>query len=170
MVDSPPPAAAALIMKTVLYVVGKTDKDYLNAGIDEYCRRIARYTSFEMVVIPDVKNAKSLTEDVQRQKEGELINKQLEQSDFVVLLDEKGTERSSVEMAEWMNGVFLQGAKRLVFVVGGPYGFSPEGYARANQKISLSKLTFPHQLVRLLFVEQLYRCHTILKGEPYHHI
>jgi len=156
-------------MKTILYVVGKTDEEYLNIGIDKYCKRIARYTPFEFVVLPDIKNAKNLTESVQRTKEGEMILQQFSSGDYIVLLDENGSEYTSVAMAEWMNGVFNQGFKRLVFVVGGPYGFSDDVYKKANTKISLSKLTFPHQLVRLLFVEQLYRCHTILKGEPYHH-
>lgn len=157
-------------MKTILYAIGKTDDEYLNTGIAKYCQRIVRYTPFEFVALPDIRNSKSMSEALQRTKEGELILKQLEQSDYVVLLDERGRELTSVGMAEWMGGVFAAGHKRLVFLIGGPYGFSDEVYARANAKISLSKLTFPHQLVRLLFVEQLYRCHTILKGEPYHHI
>lgn len=157
-------------MKTILYAIGKTDDDYLNTGIAKYCQRIVRYTPFEFVTLPDIRNSKSMSEAVQRTKEGELILKQLDNADYVVLLDERGREMTSVGMAEWMGGVFAQGLKRLVFVIGGPYGFSDEVYARANAKISLSKLTFPHQLVRLLFVEQLYRCHTILKGEPYHHV
>ena len=157
-------------MKSVLYVVGKTDEEYLNYGINKYSQRIGRYTPFEMVVLPDIKNSKNLSEAVQRSKEGEMLLKQFENSDYVVVLDEKGKEYTSIEMAGWMRGIFVQGFKRLVFVIGGPYGFSEEVYNRANAKISLSKLTFPHQLVRLLFMEQLYRCHTILKGEPYHHV
>lgn len=157
-------------MKSVLYVVGKTDEEYLNYGINKYSQRIGRYTPFEMVVLPDIKNSKNLSEAVQRSKEGEMLLKQFENSDYVVVLDEKGKEYTSIEMAEWMRSIFVQGYKRLVFVIGGPYGFSEEVYKRANAKISLSKLTFPHQLVRLLFMEQLYRCHTILKGEPYHHV
>jgi len=157
-------------MKTVLYVVGKTDEEYLNFGIEKYSKRISRYTPFEITVLPDIKNSKNLSEAVQRTKEGEMLLQQFVAGDYIVLLDENGREHTSVEMAEWMNGIFNQGYKRLVFVVGGPYGFSEDVYKKANTKIALSKLTFPHQLVRLLFVEQLYRCHTILKGEPYHHI
>lgn len=157
-------------MKTVLYVVGKTDEDYLNFGINKYSQRVARYTPFEFTVLPDIKNSKNLSEAVQRNKEGEMILKQFESGDYIVLLDENGKEYTSVEMSEWMSGIFSQGHKRLVFVIGGPYGFSEDVYRKANTKISLSRLTFPHQLVRLLFMEQLYRCHTILKGEPYHHI
>lgn len=156
-------------MKTILYAIGKTDDEYLNTGIAKYCQRIVRYTPFEFVALPDIRNSKSMSEAVQRTKEGELILKQIENGDYVVLLDERGRELTSMGMAEWMGGVFAAGHKRLVFLIGGPYGFSDEVYNRANAKISLSKLTFPHQLVRLLFVEQLYRCHTILKGEPYHH-
>ena len=144
-------------MKTILYAIGKTDDEYLNTGIGKYCQRIVRYTPFEFVALPDIRNSKNMSEAIQRGKEGEL-------------LDERGREMTSVALADWMSGVFAQGHKRLVFVIGGPYGFSDDVYNRANAKISLSKLTFPHQLVRLLFVEQLYRCHTILKGEPYHHI
>lgn len=157
-------------MKTVLYVVGKTDEDYLNFGISKYSQRVARYTPFEFTVLPDIKNSKNLSESVQRNKEGEMILKQFESGDYIVLLDENGKEYTSVEMSEWMSGIFSQGHKRLVFVIGGPYGFSEDVYRKANTKISLSRLTFPHQLVRLLFMEQLYRCHTILKGEPYHHV
>lgn len=157
-------------MKTVLYAVGKTDEDYLNFGINKYWQRIARYAPFDFVILPDIKNSKSLSEAVQKEKEGEMILKQFEPGDYIVLLDENGKEYTSVGMAEWMSGIFSQGHKRLVFVIGGPYGLSAEVYNKANAKISLSKLTFPHQLVRLLFMEQLYRCHTILKGEPYHHI
>lgn len=157
-------------MKTVLYAVGKTDEDYLNFGINKYWQRIARYTPFDFIILPDIKNSKNLSEAVQKEKEGDMILKQFEAGDYIVLLDENGKEYTSVGMAEWMSGIFLQGHKRLVFVIGGPYGFSDDVYKKASTKISLSKMTFPHQLVRLLFMEQLYRCHTILKGEPYHHI
>ncbi len=157
-------------MKTILYAVGKTDEEYLNFGIGKYGQRISRYTPFEFVILPDIKNTKNLSESVQRAKEGEMILKQIEPGDYVVLLDENGKEYTSVGLSEWMSGIFLQGHKRLIFIIGGPYGFSDDVYKKADAKISLSKLTFPHQLVRLLFMEQLYRCHTILKGEPYHHV
>jgi 23S rRNA (pseudouridine1915-N3)-methyltransferase len=156
-------------MKTVLYVVGKTDESFLETGIQKYMQRIVRYTPFEMQVLPDIKNSKSLTEDLQKEKEGELILKKLVPGDCLILLDEKGRNFASVELAQWMEQVFQQSHKRLVFIIGGPYGFSKTVYERANGLLSLSRMTFSHQLVRLLFMEQLYRCHTIISGDPYHH-
>lgn len=156
-------------MKTVLCVVGKTDDRYIEEGMRNYIQRVARYAPFELVVLPDLKNTKGMTELVQKEKEGELILKKLVPGDFLVLLDERGKEFSSVEMANWLQGVFNQSVKRMVFVIGGPYGFSKAVYQKAQAQISLSRLTFSHQLVRLLFMEQLYRCHTIINGEPYHH-
>ncbi|MCQ2374627.1 MAG: 23S rRNA (pseudouridine(1915)-N(3))-methyltransferase RlmH [Salinivirgaceae bacterium] len=156
-------------MKTTLLVVGKTDEDFLESGIKKYTQRIVHYWPFDFVVLPDIKNSKNMSAAVQKEKEGEMILKQIGSQDYVALLDEHGIERTSMQMAQWMGGIQSKGIKNLVFVIGGPYGFSDAVYKRANEKISLSKLTFPHQLVRLLFVEQLYRCHTILKGEPYHH-
>ena len=155
-------------MKTELIVVGKTDNPHFIAGIEVYVRRICHYIPFNITVIPELKNNKNRGEEQQKVQEGQLILKKIEAADTVVLLDEHGKEFRSVELAAWMEKK-QQSVRKLVFVIGGPYGFSPEVYARANEKISLSKLTFSHQMVRLIFVEQLYRACTILKGEPYHH-
>ena len=155
-------------MKTNLLLVGKTVNKHFVAGIDDYAERISHYMPFKITTIPELRNTKSLTEEQQKQAEGELILKQLQPSDTVVLLDEHGRELRSVEYAQWLSQK-QQTARRLVFVIGGPYGFSPDVYARANEKISLSKMTFSHQMVRLIFTEQLYRACTIIKGEPYHH-
>ncbi len=156
-------------MKTTLLVVGKTNEQYFVRAIDEYIQRIKHYTSFDVEVIPELKNTKNLTEQQQKEKEGELIMKSLSTNDFVVLLDEHGKEMRSVEFADWMRGKMNTIGKRLVFVIGGPYGFSEEVYKRADGKMSLSKMTFSHQMVRLIFVEQLYRALSILAGSPYHH-
>jgi 23S rRNA (pseudouridine1915-N3)-methyltransferase len=157
-------------MKICLLVIGKTDEAYLQKGIELFLKRIPHYISFEMKVIPDIKNSKNLSEDQQKEKEGELIFQQLTTSDELFLLDEQGIEVSSVEFARFLEKKMISGIKRLVFVVGGPYGFSGTIYSRANGKVSLSKMTFSHQMVRLIFLEQLYRAMTILKGEPYHHM
>lgn len=155
-------------MKTELILVGKTtDKLYTNS-IKDYQERIYHYMPFSITTIPALKNTKSLSEAQQKQAEGELILKQLQPSDTVVLLDERGAERTSMETASWLERK-QQTTRRLVFVIGGPYGFSQDVYQRANEKISLSRMTFSHQMVRLVFVEQLYRACTIIKGESYHH-
>ncbi len=156
-------------MKIKLLLVGKTDSDYLSRGIDEYVKRLKHYLPFEMFIIPDLKNTKNLSEDQQKQKEGELILNQINPGDFVVLLDEKGKEFTSVDFSKFIEKQMISGLKNLVFVVGGPYGFSNEIYKQSNSKISLSRMTFSHQMVRLIFAEQLYRAMTIIKGEPYHH-
>lgn len=156
-------------MKTCLLVIGKTDAAYVREGIAEYEKRLTRYMPYEMKFLPDVKNARNMTESLQKEKEAELINGQLQGGDWVVLLDEKGRQYTSVEFAEFLAQKMLSGIKRLVFVVGGPYGFADSVYQRANEKISLSKMTFSHQMVRMIFAEQIYRAMTILKGEPYHH-
>ena len=156
-------------MKTCLLVIGKTDAAYIREGIAEYEKRLTRYIPFEMKVLPDVKNAKSMSEALQKDKEGGMILEQLQATDWVVLLDERGRQYSSVEFSEYLAQKMLGGIKRLVFVVGGPYGFSEAVYQRGNDKISLSKMTFSHQMVRMIFAEQIYRAMTILKGEPYHH-
>ena len=156
-------------MKICLLVIGKTDEAYLQKGLELFLKRIPHYISFEMKAIPDIKNSKNLSEDQQKEKEGELIIQQLAPSDELILLDENGTETSSVEFARFLEKRMISGIKRLVFVIGGPYGFSATVYSRANGKLSLSKMTFSHQMVRLIFAEQLYRAMTILKGEPYHH-
>lgn len=155
-------------MKTVLILVGKTTDKHFQAGIDDYVGRIGHYMSFELVVIPELKNTKNLTEEQQKTAEGELILKQLQPSDTVVLLDEHGREQRSVEFAKWLEQKQAT-ARRLVFIVGGPYGFSKAVYGRANEQLSLSKMTFSHQMIRLVFTEQVYRACTIIRGEPYHH-
>ena len=156
-------------MKTILLVVGKTVEPHFIAGINDYLQRTKRYLAFDMEVIPELKNTKNLTEKVQKEKEGELILKALQPGDVVVLLDEGGKEMRSMEFADYMKRKMNTVNKRLVFVIGGPYGFSPKVYAAAQEKISLSRMTFSHQMVRLIFVEQLYRAMSILAGSPYHH-
>ena len=155
-------------MKTILILVGKTVNKHFVAGIDDYAGRIAHYMPFDIVTIPELRQTKSLSEEQQKSSEGELILKQIQSSDTVVLLDEHGKELRSVEFARWLEQK-QQTARRLIFVIGGPYGFSPEVYARANEQLSLSRMTFSHQMVRLVFTEQIYRACTIIKGEPYHH-
>lgn len=155
-------------MKIDLILVGKTTGKLFDTGIHDYVDRIGHYLPFEMTIIPELKNTKNLTEDQQKQQEGELILKRIDSSDVVVLLDEHGKEFRSIELSTWLEKK-QQTTRRLVFVIGGPYGFSPAVYSRANERISLSKLTFSHQMIRLIFVEQIYRACTIIKGEPYHH-
>jgi 23S rRNA (pseudouridine1915-N3)-methyltransferase len=155
-------------MKTCLLLVGKTVNKHFVACISDYAERIGHYMPFELLTIPELKNTKNLSEEQQKQAEGELILRQLQPQDTVVLLDEHGQELRSVELASWLDRK-RNTARRLVFVIGGPYGFSQAVYSRANEQLSLSRLTFSHQMVRLVFVEQLYRAHTIIKGEPYHH-
>ncbi len=156
-------------MKTCLIVIGKTDSAYIRDGIAEYEKRLARYLPYEMKVLADVKNSKSMSENLQKEKEGKMILEQLQSTDYVVLLDERGKQYSSVDFSEYLSHKMLRGINRLVFIVGGPYGFSDAVYKQANDKISLSKMTFSHQMVRMIFVEQIYRAMTILKGGPYHH-
>ena len=156
-------------MKVALVLVGKTVNRHFVELIDEYAGRVKHYISFDIITIPELKNTKSLSADQQKQQEGELILKQMQAGDHVVLLDEHGKEFRSVEFSSYMEQKMQTVNKRLVFVIGGPYGFSPDVYAKANEKISLSKMTFSHQMVRLIFVEQLYRAMTIMRGEPYHH-
>ena len=156
-------------MKILLLVIGKTDEDYLITGIKKYVGRLGHYVSFELKEIPDIRNRKTLSEDQQKKAESFLLLQQLQPGDHVVLLDENGSQYSSTAFAENLEKLMASGAKRIVFIVGGPYGFAQEVYDKANAKMSLSPMTFPHQMVRLIFVEQLYRAFTILKGEPYHH-
>jgi len=151
-------------------LVGKTTENYLNEAVAEYVKRLKHYIVFDIVVIPELKNVKNISCEQQKEKEGLAILSSIESSDEVILLDERGVEYSSIEFASWIERKRITSLKRLIFVVGGPYGFSPEVYARANGKISLSQMTFSHQMIRLLFVEQLYRAMTIIKGEPYHHV
>ena len=156
-------------MRIGLILVGKTVNKHFVELIDDYAGRVKHYVGFDITVIPELKNTKNLSTDQQKQQEGELILKQLQGGDYVVLLDEHGKEFRSVEFSKWVEQKMQTVNKRLVFIIGGPYGFSPEVYAKANEKISLSKMTFSHQMVRLIFVEQLYRAMTIMRGEPYHH-
>ena len=156
-------------MKIELFVVGKTNHNYLSPGIEDYLKRINRYIQFSIRCISDAKNTKNLSQQQQKNAEGQNILVAIETSDYVVLLDEHGKEYKSIEFASLIDKKMQTVAKRLVFVVGGPYGFSEDVYKRANEKISLSKMTFPHDLIRLIFVEQLYRAFSILNHEPYHH-
>lgn len=156
-------------MKFVLLVVGKTVEKHYITAIADYVERVKHYASFDMEVIPELKNTKSLSMDQQKGKEGETILKALQPGDVVVLLDEHGKEFRSIEFANWIERKMHTVNKRLVFIIGGPYGFSPSVYQAAQEKISLSKMTFSHQMIRLIFVEQLYRAMTILNNGPYHH-
>ena len=156
-------------MKIELAVIGKTSIDYLKQGIDEYIKRLKHYVPFEIKYIDDIKNTKNISEDQQKRTEGAKILSLLDKSDFVVLLDEHGKEYTSMQYSSYIQKRMLSGAKKVVFVIGGPYGFSQEVYDRANDKISFSKMTFSHEMIRLIFTEQLYRAMTILNGEPYHH-
>ena len=156
-------------MKFTLLVVGKTVEKHYIAAINDYTERTKHYTSFDIEVIPELKNTKSLSMEQQKEKEGELILKALQPGDVVVLLDEHGKEFRSIEFANWIERKMHTVNKRLVFIIGGPYGFSPSVYQAAQEKISLSKMTFSHQMIRLIFVEQLYRAMTILNNGPYHH-
>lgn len=157
-------------MKITLVVIGKTDKKYILEGISEYEKRLLHYCKFEVKVIPDIKNSKAMTESVQMQKEGELILNSVKPNAELILLDENGNKYTSVEFSKFIERKGLAGKSEMTFVIGGPYGFSQEVKARANGLVSLSRLTFSHQLVRLIFMEQLYRAMTIIKGEPYHHV
>ncbi len=156
-------------MKAILLSVGKTDDDFYAQAIDIFRKRLGFYIPFDMEFVPDLKNTKNLSEKEQKNLEGEGILNRIQPGDYVVLLDDKGKQYSSVEFARFMEKKSHSVPKRIVFVVGGPYGFSDDVYSRANEKLSLSKMTFTHQMVRLVFVEQLYRAMTILNNEPYHH-
>jgi 23S rRNA (pseudouridine1915-N3)-methyltransferase len=156
-------------MKITLLVIGKTEDKYIKEGIEKYLNRLKHYIKFELIEIPELKNTKSLSEEQQKVKEAELLSKQLSNQDYVVLLDERGTEFTSVQFSTFINKKMIGSIQNLVFIVGGPYGFAPLLQSIAKDKISLSKMTFSHQMVRLFFVEQIYRAFTILKGEPYHH-
>lgn len=156
-------------MKSTLIVIGKTTDARFTALIQEYVDRISHYIPFNIEVIPELKNAKNLSIDQQKEREAELLQKQLQPGDYLVLLDEHGRERRSMDFAQWMQKRMASSPKRLVFVVGGPYGFAQQIHRMANEEISLSQMTFSHQMIRLLFVEQIYRAMTILNNEPYHH-
>jgi len=156
-------------MRLTLLIVGKTTDHHVQALIDDYSSRLAHYVPFNIEVVPELKNTKALTAEQQKAAEAELIRKQLQAGDHIVLLDEHGTERRSIDFATWLQKRMAAGARRIVFIVGGPYGFDNAVHQLAAEEISLSQMTFSHQLIRLLFVEQLYRAFTILRGEPYHH-
>lgn len=157
-------------MKITLLTVGKTEDAYLREGIDKYVKRLKHYTKLEILDLPELKNTKALTQEQQKSKEAELILKKLSVTDYVVLLDEKGLEFTSVQFADYLNKKNISSVQNLVFIIGGPYGFDAAVYQRAQAQMALSRLTFSHQMVRLFFVEQLYRAFTIMKGEPYHHL
>lgn len=156
-------------MKITLLTVGKTDRDWVKQGLDIYVSRLKHYIPFSIVEIPELKNVSSLSKDQIKTREGELILKSIRPTDDVILMDEHGREYSSVEFAKVLQEKISYIGKDMVFVIGGAYGFSQEVYSRANSKISLSRMTFSHQMVRAIFAEQLYRAFTIMKGEPYHH-
>jgi 23S rRNA (pseudouridine1915-N3)-methyltransferase len=156
-------------MRITLLVVGKTEDKYLIEGMEKYLNRLKHYIGFNLIVLPELKNTKSLTEAQQKSKEAEMILKQVSNSDVVVLLDERGKKYTSVSFSNYLNKQMIGSVQHLVFVIGGPYGFDDSIYKRANSSLSLSDMTFSHQMVRLFFIEQLYRAFSILKGEPYHH-
>lgn len=156
-------------MKVKLIVVGKTAFDYLKEGESVYENRLIHYINYERILIPDVKSPKNFSTEELKKKEGESILAKITNQEYLVLLDEKGKSFTSVSFANWINQKINENVSVLTFIIGGAYGFSKELYERANQKISLSEMTYSHQLVRVIFLEQLYRAHTILKGEPYHH-
>lgn len=156
-------------MNIELIVVGKTDSKEVSALVDIYTKRINFYNKFTITYLPDIRNSKNLSEAQQKTAEGEAILRLIDDSDRVILLDEKGSEFRSIEYAEWLQKRMNSGIKRLVFVIGGPYGFSEAVYSRSNEKISLSKMTFSHQIIRAIFTEQLYRAFSIINNSPYHH-
>ena len=156
-------------MNIKLIAVGKTDNKNLQLLIDEYQKRLSFYVKFDFEILADIKNVKNLSENQQKEKEGEMILSKIGSTDQLILLDENGKNYSSINFASELQKKMNSGIKTLVFVIGGPYGFSSEVYEKANGKISLSTMTFSHQMVRLFFIEQLYRAFTILKNEPYHH-
>lgn len=156
-------------MQVTLLCIGKTGKKFLEEGEQEYLKRLRHYISFQLQIIPDIKQAKSLSQSQIKQREGELILEKVGATDTLILLDEKGKEYSSLDFSNYLQDQFNRGGKHIYFVVGGPYGFSDDVYQRANGKISLSRMTFSHQMIRLFFIEQVYRAMTILRNEPYHH-
>lgn len=156
-------------MKILLIAVGKTSTGYITRAIEEYASRINHYMKFEAVVVPDVKSARSLSADIQKEREGKAILAMLQPGDAVVLLDERGKELTSRQLAESIDARACRGVKRLVYIIGGPYGFSSEVYAAVSDRLSLSRMTFTHEMIRLFFTEQIYRAMTIIRGEPYHH-
>lgn len=156
-------------MKISLLVIGKTDSDYLIKGIEIYLKRLQHYIPFSLIVVPALKKTKNLSEEQQKQKEGELLLGQINSADTIVLLDENGQQFTSLEFSKYIQKNMIAATRNLVFVIGGPYGFSDAVYQKASGKIALSTMTFSHQMVRLIFTEQLYRAMSIINGEPYHH-
>ena len=156
-------------MKITLLTVGKTDRDWVKQGLDIYMSRLKHYIPFSIVEIPELKNVSSLSKDQIKSKEGELLFKNIRPIDDVILLDERGKEYSSTEFAKVLQDKITHSGKDIVFIIGGAYGFSEDIYKRANSKMSLSRMTFSHQMVRAIFAEQIYRAFTIMRGEPYHH-
>lgn len=156
-------------MKLEFWTIGNTSFDYIKTGCAIYEKRLKHFLPFESYTLPDIKNAKSLSEEQLKEKEGQALLKKIEQGDFLILLDERGKQYSSVQFAEKLEGLLQMSYKRIIFLVGGAYGFSDAVYERANSKWSLSKLTFSHQMVRVFVIEQLYRGMSILRGLPYHH-
>lgn len=156
-------------MKIALLQVGKTSEQYILDGVEVYTNRIRKYIPFEIVTLPDIRNTRNMPVQEQKEKEGEKIVRFCANEDFMALLDEKGKEHSTIEFSAWLEKVFMLPKKRLVFVIGGPWGVSDEVIRRADARLSLSRLTFSHQVVRLLFLEQLYRVMSVIKGDPYHH-
>lgn len=156
-------------MTIKLIAIGKTDNTDLQSLMDDFIKRLGFYIKFSVDIIPDIKNAKNLSEVLQKQKEGELILSKLNATDILILLDENGKQFDSVSFSDYLQKHMNSGIKQLVFVIGGPYGFSKDVYNKSNGKVSLSKMTFSHQMIRLFFIEQLYRGFTILRNEPYHH-
>lgn len=156
-------------MKITLLTVGKTDRDWVRQGLDIYVSRLKHYIPFSIVEIPELKNVSSLTKEQIRTREGELILRNLRPTDDVILLDEHGKEYSSVELAKILQDKINYTGKDIVYIIGGAYGFSEAVYRRADSRLSLSRMTFSHQMVRAIFAEQIYRAFTIMKGEPYHH-
>lgn len=156
-------------MKIKLLAIGKTNKSYFIEAELEYSKRLSKYIQFEKIELPDIKNAKNLSHDQLKQEEGKLILTKIDNQSFIVLLDENGKNMSSINFAKWLNNEMVRGHKHIVFIIGGAYGFSDEVYAKCNFKLSLSEMTFNHQMVRMIFIEQLYRGYSILNNEPYHH-
>jgi len=156
-------------MKITLLLTGKPTDRNIAGAVDLYASRIVNYSAFEIITLPEIRNTKNIPVQDQKILEGKKIIKSISKDDFIILLDERGKEFRTVDFSIWLQKIFMTYSKRIVFVIGGPWGFSDDVHARADFKMSISRMTFPHQLVRLLFLEQLYRVFTIIKGEPYHH-
>ena len=155
-------------MQTVLWVIGKTNNNWLSQMLDDYKKRIQKYQRFEILIIPNLKNKVYLSKSVQKQREGELVMRRLDESDYLIVLDKDGKQMDSLLFSKFIDNKRMGSQKRLIFLIGGSYGLAESVYKRANEKISFSKMTFSHQMIRLFFLEQLYRANTILKNEPYH--